>query len=137
VLAFAAGLGFGGFFVFADATSEASGLWPLVAARVLGVGLLVLLLIARARQTPLVPRDRVRSTVGLVVGAGLFDQAANVLFLLATREGSLTVVGVVISLYPVVVVALAAVVLHERLGPRFAVAAAAALLGSGLIAGAS
>lgn len=156
-LAFGAGLGFGGFFVFADATAEASGLWPLVSARVLGVGLLVLVLVAltRARRAATIGvgagagpgggRDRpagdggrrTRGTVALVVGAGLFDQAANVLFLLATREGALTVVGVLISLYPVVVVALAAVVLGERLGPRFAMAAAAALVGSALIAGAS
>jgi hypothetical protein len=43
------------------------------------------------------------------------DTAANVLFLLATRLGSLGVSAVVVSLYPVVVVLLARVVLRERL----------------------
>ena len=50
-----------------------------------------------------------------MIVSGVFDTAANVLFLLATRAGDLGVSAVVVSLYPVVVVLLARVVLRERL----------------------
>ena len=47
--------------------------------------------------------------------SGVFDTLANVFFLFATRTGELGVSAVVVSLYPVVVAVLAAVVLRERL----------------------
>jgi drug/metabolite transporter (DMT)-like permease len=106
-----AGLGFGLFFVGIGLTPGGSGLWPLVAGRVVSVTLLVLILLAL--------RDRGRATwrsaVRLMVGCGLLDTTANVLFLLATRVGALSVSGVLVSLYPVVVVLLARLVLRERL----------------------
>jgi drug/metabolite transporter (DMT)-like permease len=106
-----AGLGFGLFFVGIGLTPGGSGLWPLVAGRVVSVTLLVLILLAL--------RDRGRATwrsaARLMVGCGLLDTTANVLFLLATRVGALSVSGVLVSLYPVVVVLLARLVLRERL----------------------
>jgi drug/metabolite transporter (DMT)-like permease len=50
----------------------------------------------------------------LTAAAGSLDAAANVLYLLATREGLLTVVAVLAALYPVSTIILARVVLHER-----------------------
>ncbi len=47
-------------------------------------------------------------------GAGALDVTANVLYLLAIREGLLSVVSVLTSLYPVSTVVLARVVLKER-----------------------
>jgi drug/metabolite transporter (DMT)-like permease len=44
----------------------------------------------------------------------VFDMGANVLFLLAVRQGQLSVVGVLSSLYPVSTVILATIVLRER-----------------------
>jgi drug/metabolite transporter (DMT)-like permease len=46
--------------------------------------------------------------------AGTFDMAANVLYLLAVREGMLSLVAVIASLYPAATVALAAGVDGER-----------------------
>jgi drug/metabolite transporter (DMT)-like permease len=64
----------------------------------------------------------------------LLDSAANVSYLLATREGLLSVVAVVASLYPAGTVFLARVVLGERLGPQRLAGVAAALVAVALIA---
>jgi drug/metabolite transporter (DMT)-like permease len=113
-LGLGAGVGFGLFFVGLDATPSDSGLWPLLAGRVVSVVLLGVLVLHR--------RLPIRGAAGtanaptrLMVISGVFDTAANVLFLLATRLGDLGVSAVVVSLYPVVVVVLARVVLRERL----------------------
>jgi drug/metabolite transporter (DMT)-like permease len=63
------------------------------------------------------------------VASGVFDTVANVLFLVATRLGDLGISAVVVSLYPVVVVLLARLVLGERLTPL-------QLTGAGLAMGA-
>ena len=60
------------------------------------------------------PRPGARA---LTAAAGALDAAANVLYLLAVREGLLSVVSVLAALYPVSTVVLARVVLHERFAP--------------------
>ena len=120
VLGLAAGVGFGGFFIVLDATPPNSGLWPLVAGRVLTVAVLGALVAVR--------RSGARPT-RLMIVSGVADTAANAGFLLATRLGDLGVSAVVVSLYPVVVVLLARIVLGERLSPL-------QLTGAGLALGA-
>lgn len=108
VLGLAAGAGFGLFFVVLDATPADSGLWPLVTGRVVSVTLLAALLLAR----------RPGGAGGgwrLMVASGVLDTLANVLFLVATRIGTLSVSAVVVSLYPVVLVVLGRIVLRERM----------------------
>ena len=68
---------------------------------------------------------------------GVLDTAANVLFLLATRTGSLSVSGVLVSLYPVVVVLLARFVLRERLTGLQLTGVGLALTASALLASAA
>ena len=107
--ALVAGLGFGVFFLFLSYTSDDAGTWPLVGARVASVtvvGLAALVGGVDARMP--------RPAVGLTTLAGGFDVGANLLYLLAVREGLLSVVSVLSSLYPVSTVVLARVVLHER-----------------------
>ena len=53
--------------------------------------------------------------LGAIAAIGVFDLLANLLFVLATGRGLLSVVGVLGSLYPAVTVVLARFVLHERL----------------------
>lgn len=106
-LGLGAGVGFGLFFVGLDATPPDSGLWPLVSGRVVSVVLLGVLVVGRG--------GRLRAPTGLMIVSGVGDTLANVLFLLATRLGSLGVSAVVVSLYPVVVVVLARMLLGERL----------------------
>jgi drug/metabolite transporter (DMT)-like permease len=119
--AVAAGAGFGLLFVGLDQTDPDSGLWPLVAARASSVPLLIVLaLAARARV------GAQRRMLTVAVAAGALDMAANVLYLEAVRDGLLSVVGVVGSLYPASTVALAFVIDRERVNRWQAVGMAAA-----------
>jgi drug/metabolite transporter (DMT)-like permease len=108
--ALAAGLGFGLFFVALSHVGDDAGLWPLVAARVASVSAVGLLaLVGRVPRAFPPPGAR-----ALTFAAGSLDAAANVLYLLAVREGMLSVVAVLAALYPVSTIVLARVVLHER-----------------------
>ena len=75
-----------------------------------------------------------RGVLPLVLGAGILDASANLMFAAGSQRGLVSVVAVLGSLYPVVTVALAALVLHERLGRLQAVGAAVALGGVVMIA---
>jgi drug/metabolite transporter (DMT)-like permease len=109
LIAAAAGMLFGLFFVALAAAPADSGLWPLLGARLAGLGLLGAVLVVRRPALP------GRDVVGLAAGSGLLDMAANVLFLLAVREGLLVLTSAITGLYPVGVVILAWLVLRERL----------------------
>jgi drug/metabolite transporter (DMT)-like permease len=127
--ALAAGVGFGAFFIFLSNTAPDSGVWPLVGARLASLALLWALLAA------LPGRISVRAeTNWLILGAGLLDIIANALFLYAARDGLLTLVAVLSSLYPAATVLLARVVLRERLSRFQAGGVALALMGMALIA---
>jgi drug/metabolite transporter (DMT)-like permease len=101
----------------------------LVAGRAVSVTLLALVLLSPARRGPM-------HGLRLMLLCGVLDTTANVLFLLATRTGSLSVSGVLVSLYPVVVVLLARVVLHERLTGLQMTGVGMALASSALLASA-
>lgn len=104
-----AGVLFGLFFVLLDLTPEDSGLWPLAGARLTTVPLLAL--VARLRRTAWPDRGDALP----LAGSGVLDIAANSLFLFATRTGLLVLAGLLVSLYPVVIVFLARQVHGERL----------------------
>lgn len=127
-LGLASGMAFGLFFVMLDAAPADSGAWPLVGAKVGSVGAVIVLL--AIRRTPPVPA---RGAWGLVLLSGVLDMLANLLFLLATREGLLSLVGVISSQYPVVVIALSFVFLRERLHPAQRLGAVCALVAVALI----
>ena len=62
----------------------------------------------------------------VIIGAGALDVSANALYLLAVHGGLLSIVAVLVSLYPVATVLCSMVVLGERLrAPQIAGAAAA------------
>lgn len=92
---------------------------------------LTLLVQAKARG-PVLPRDT--KTWALMAVTGVFDACANVLFLLAARGGSLSVVGVLTALYPLGTIFLARLVLREKLTRWQGLGIALALLASGLLA---
>jgi drug/metabolite transporter (DMT)-like permease len=127
-LALVAAAGFGSFFVAMGEASEGDALWAILVNRIAGVSLLAAL-VAAARPTLAVGRTHL---LGLLV-VGVLDMAANALYALAAREGLISVVAVVASLYPVVVVALAHFALGERVRPIQYAGAAAALGGVALI----
>lgn len=112
VLATAAGLAFGFFFVTIDQAGDHAGLWPLAAARTASVSLFAGLGVARVTAAALP-----RGASGAAVGCGVLDAAANVFYVLALRHGLLSVVSVLTALYPAGTVLLARYVLGEYLTP--------------------
>jgi drug/metabolite transporter (DMT)-like permease len=127
LLALLGGAGFGIFFVLLDRTPDGSGLWPFVGAR--ASSLVLLGVIVAITRCGLPSRDG----LPLVAISGGLDMVANVLFLLATRTGLLTIAALLTSMYPIVVVVLARHLLAERLGRRQQVAVALSLAAVGVI----
>lgn len=127
-LALLAALGFGLYFVFADRAADASVPFAVATAR--GVSLAVALGAALLVGVSLRPG---RSFLPALVVIGICDVGANMLFSVATTHGYLSVVSVLSALYPVVTVALAALVLHERVAPSQRAGVAGALAGAALI----
>lgn len=129
------GLGFAGFFLGMDRAS-ADGLiwWPLLVVRVAGFALValaftVLLLRQRGesvgrRVSAVLGIDRLRTSgqsmkaiLALFVLTGLGDMGGNAFFVLARHADTLSVAVVLSSLYPIVTVVLAALLLRERMRP--------------------
>jgi drug/metabolite transporter (DMT)-like permease len=127
-LALLAALGFGFYFVFADRAADESVPYAVFTAR--GVSLLLALLAALAVGASLRPG---RAYLPALAVVGLCDVGANMLFSLATTRGYLSIVSVLSALYPVVTVALAAIVLHERVSRTQRLGVTAALAGAALI----
>lgn len=103
-------------------------LWAPLSMRSAGVPLIVTaVLFVRP------PTEGLRRSWWLLAGVGVCDTAANMLFGLAVTRGLLSVVSVLASLYPVVLVALARVLLHERIARHQLAGVAVALGGVALI----
>jgi drug/metabolite transporter (DMT)-like permease len=128
VEALGAGVGFGLFFILLERAPEDSGLWPLAGTRVSFVACALLAAVAGALVRP--PTGMVRSLVWL----GFINLAADLLYLLATRAGLLSLVAVITSLYPAATVALARVLLDERMVKEQLVGVACAALSVTFIA---
>ncbi|MEO5576360.1 MAG: DMT family transporter [Gaiellaceae bacterium] len=127
-LALVAALGFGLYFVFLDRAAEESVPWAVASAR--GVSSVLAVAIAVVVGVSLRPG---RAHLLPLLFVGLCDVGANVLFGLASTRGFLSVVSVLSSLYPVVTVALAALLLHERIARAQRLGVAGALVGAALI----
>ncbi|MBN6053364.1 DMT family transporter [Nonomuraea sp. RK-328] len=132
VMALAAGTGFGGFFVLLDLAPDDSGLWPLLGARLSSVAAVAL--IALATRRALRPGS---GAWRVIVAAGVLDMLANVLYLLAQRQGLISLVAVLVALYPASTLLLARQVLGERLRPIQVTGVTCALAAVSLIALAS
>lgn len=110
-----AGIGFATFFVFIDVAGETAGnasLWPIVASQCAAI-LLSGVVIAVRRPGGRPTGVSLRWTLL----AGPFDVTANVIYLIATRNGPLSVLAPLAALYPVSTVILALAVDRERLRP--------------------
>lgn len=106
--ALGAGVGFALFYILLARSPADSGMWPMLGTRVSIVATLGLLVAVRGLPV------RVPAGTGLrLAGLGIVNTLADLLFLLATRGGLLSLVAMITSLYPGVTVALAAVVLRE------------------------
>jgi drug/metabolite transporter (DMT)-like permease len=128
-LALVAAAGFGFYFTLTDVAADDAGApWTVFVSRGTATAVaIVVFLIARP------PLRLDRALLRLVLAVGFFDVAANVLFGVATTKGLVSIVSVLASLYPVVTVVLARVVLHERISTPQRAGAGAALTGAALI----
>ncbi len=110
-LAILAGLGFGSYFVLAEIGSEGDVAWTLLLSRVMGFPITALVAVLALRRGA--TRPGLRTALALA-GIGLLDLGANALYNHASTIGELSSVSVASSLYPVVTVMLAALLLGER-----------------------
>jgi drug/metabolite transporter (DMT)-like permease len=120
VYATVSGILIGCFFILVDQAPADSGLYPIVANRVVAGSILLVVLavlLVRARRSGVPAFPGLRSAWGLIVACGIADAAANVLILTGLRMGDLTVMSVLAALYPGGTIALAAIVLRERIAP--------------------
>jgi drug/metabolite transporter (DMT)-like permease len=123
-----AGLGFGCFFASLSRCSPGAGLWPLVAARAASITAAVIAM-ACVRE----PFRIHRASLAVTLLAGAADMGANILFLLASQCGLLSLVAVVTSLFPAPTVILARIFLKQRIPPVRLAGFILALAGVGLI----
>lgn len=121
-----AGAGFGLLFVLLSRAAPDTGFWPLLGAR--AASLTLFAVVALVARRSLVPRA---APPALVVASGVGDMTANLLFVVASRLGLLSIVGVLLALYPAATVLLAMLLLRERLHP--VQVAGLAMAGSGVV----
>ena len=134
VAAIGAALGYGLFLLLigrAAALEPGSVIWLSLCSRLASVPVLALGMLALRTGVPW--RGLTRADLGLVVFAGLGDAGANTLFAYANTLGTLAVVAVLGSLYPLVTAGLARVRLGELLTTRQKFGAGLAMLGVVLV----
>jgi drug/metabolite transporter (DMT)-like permease len=110
VLAFLSGVSIGFFYLALAETSPEAGLWPLVTTRGTSATLFLIVALAGRQSWRMAP-----PVLRTVIACGVLDMAANALYLVASRQGPLSVIVTLSSLYPASTVILARVVLGERL----------------------
>lgn len=110
-IALASGVAIGGFFVCLGRTAAPAGLWPLAVSRTVSVSVFLTVAFS-TRQTWRIPS----AALAPAIGCGAMDMIANGLYLVAVRQGQLSLVATLASLYPASTVLLARLVLGERLG---------------------
>jgi drug/metabolite transporter (DMT)-like permease len=121
--------GFGVFLAGMSEAGEGGVFWAIALSRAALLALLVAAALRLASPLRVAARD-----VPRVLVPGLLLFAGTLLYTVATREGDLSVVSVIASLAPVVIVALAFTLLGERLTRTQGAGALAAMAGSVMLA---
>ncbi len=123
-LAIVAGVGIGLTVTSLAQSPHDSGIAPVITTRFTAAMILLLLnlpwiiQVAQKKHALTLATEgapRPRKLLVILIAAGLLDAAANILFTLASRSGSLTVAGVLTALYPLGTILLARLVLKERI----------------------
>lgn len=122
VMAAGAGTLIGFTIILIDLSPADSGVIPLVANRIASSSLLILalgaVLVVRSSRklTPAMPGwSDFLGLWPIVFAAGIFDVGANIAVIYGLRLGDLSVVSVLVALYPAGTILLASVVLRERI----------------------
>jgi drug/metabolite transporter (DMT)-like permease len=127
-LALLAAIGFGFYFPPMHTAGAADPWWSSFVFR-LTAGVIVLTAVLLRR-----PAIRLGGwPLAVVVGVGCGDTLGNLLFAASSGHGIVSLTSVLASLYPIVTVALAAIVIKERIAGIQRVGVALTLLGVGLI----
>lgn len=117
-----AGVSLGLFLVLIHQVGSSGVFWPLTVARATSVMLLGAIGVAAGTL-----RRSGRPPLGLTALTGVLDTGGNAFFVLAAMAGRLDVAGVLSSLYPASTLALACLLLGERLTPSQSAGAVATL----------
>ncbi len=128
--ALVSGVALGLLSVFFSRISMAYVFAPLAVLRGGVVAIFVVVVIVRR-----LPWRLPRSTWPLAIAVGIVDLVGNAAFITASRTGDLAIAAVLSSLYPVVTVLLAAMLLREQVTRSHAAGVALALVAIALIAG--
>ncbi len=124
-----AGIGFAGFFICIDRAGDGSALWSAVHSRFASLVIVAAIVLFRRGRGRLQPAGAT-----LALFAGCLDVTGTAVFIRAEQTGRLDTAVVLSSLYPVITVLLARVVLHEHFTRWKTVGIFAALLAVPLIA---
>jgi len=127
-LALIAALGFGGYFPPMHAAGIADFWWAALIFRITSTAVIVAA-VTRARSSIRVEPLQV-SALALI---GVADMLGNLLFAAASSSGLVSITSVLASLYPVITVVLARIVLEERVARSQEVGIALTLAGVALI----
>ena len=142
LMAIGSGVLIGAFYIFIDLAPDDSGITSLVANRmvqtVLVLAILTIFLPLRGTKALVKETDRGglpwKRLVWVMVAGGVFDALANVAVLVGLRVGEIAVVSVLTALYPAGTIALASILLHERIQKVQWVGLVLALIASGMLA---
>jgi drug/metabolite transporter (DMT)-like permease len=127
-LALLAAIGFGGYFVPMHAAGAADFWWASLIFRATAMLVVVVaVVIARPSLRVTLP------DLAFVSAVGFADLLGNVLYAASSGHGLLSVTSVLASLYPIITVALARVVLRERVGRGQQAGVVATLAGVAMI----
>jgi drug/metabolite transporter (DMT)-like permease len=143
VLAVGAAIGFGLLQFAISGGARYSTVMTMVGMRMTSVPLLALVVVTIRSAHRSSPENAVAATFGskrtlaVVMGLGVFDVSANLLFAVATVSGALAVVAVLGSLYPAATVLLARVIDRERMTRWQNIGVLAAIAGVATIAAGS
>lgn len=129
--ALGAAAGFGAFFVLYKGATDHSTVWPVLLIRLPAVPIVGALVYQRGLA---LPRGR---DLHRLLALGQVDAVSGGFYAMAVTRGALSVVAVVGSLYPVITVLLARVVLGERLRRVQLVGVVAAFTGVALVSAGS
>jgi drug/metabolite transporter (DMT)-like permease len=151
-MAVGSGVMIGAFLILIDRTPADSGLVPLLVNRTVSTavmfgafGIAVLAARVRDRSAETPPpaaasaagrsaSGTVRAGLLLALACGVLDATANAVILFGLRVGELSVMSVLIALYPAGTILLAALVLRERVAPVQWIGLALALTAAGILA---
>jgi drug/metabolite transporter (DMT)-like permease len=129
VLAVIASLASGTVLTALSSAAQTDPYWGLIVLRGVAVAGMLLVVAVSRQGFGVSPRH-----LPLILGIGAMDTVATGLFAVASTHGYLSVVSVVASLFPLMVIGLARLVLGERIQPHQGLGVGAALGGVALVA---